>query len=78
MSFDDYLEKFRSTIICHSSWKNPEIQSHYEKTVLNHSFDPPKNCPQYLEAFTSSTVCYSLDISATVDIQNQLFAITVY
>jgi methyltransferase-like protein len=68
MSFDDYLEKFRSTIICHASWKNSEKQSHHERTVLNHSFEPPKNCPKYLEALASSTVCYSFDISANVDI----------
>jgi hypothetical protein len=68
MSFDDYLVKFRSTIICHSSWKNPEKQSNSERTIQTHSFEPGENCPSYLEGFSSTTVCYSLDISANIDI----------
>lgn len=68
MTLDDYLVKFRSTIVCHASWKNPERQTPHERLTITHTFQPSQNGPAYLEQFSASTVCYRFDLPANVDI----------
>ena len=45
---------------------------------MSHTFKPSQDCPSHLLTFSGQTVCYSLELSANVDIQSQLFSVTVF
>ena len=82
MTIKEYLEKFRSTIICYQNLKGkaPKPFSSYqdnETTSVMHTFAVDDKSE--LDAIVSgSTVCFKFELKDNIDLHGNLFSFTVY